>query len=279
MNDSASIADGIDVIVRFHDPLRLVELDRALFSLLNQRFRQVRPIVVTQGFDEATLSRTRDLALRHGWEDCGQRLPTVVNVPNDEGRDLRSRLLNVGVENLDSRYMAILDSDDYLYGNAFECLVNELEKTNAAIAFASVNRKDVRIFDKYVYSRKYVREPFRGSGLKNMAVDNFCPIHSFAIDRSKIDQAEIRFDENISRLEDYEFLLRICARYPSSFNRLGVVIGIYNWHLDGRASNQFAEDHEKATRNRAEWNRARRRVWHLKCQLRDKLREQEVIPR
>lgn len=269
MDSTMYMSHGIDVIIRFHDPKRFVELDRALFSLLHQRFRQVHPIVVTQDFDQNLFEQTRTFVERHGWKELGQRMPTVVRGPNGNGRDLRSHLLNIGVDNLESRYMAILDSDDYLYGNAYEVLIGELERSGAAIAFATVLRKDVRTFEEFVYSRKRIEASFRGRGLTDLAIDNFCPIHSFVVDRAKVKSTEIRFNEQLSRLEDYEFLLRICRKFPSSFAMIGVVIGVYNWTLGGRFLDELSISQETK-----EWNRARRYIWNLKCQLRDKIKQE-----
>ncbi len=205
--------------------------------------------------------------------DVWSRLPTIVNVEAEEGLDLRAHLLNVGVQNLAYRYFAILDSDDYLYGSAYEYLIEQIVQSGVAIAFGNIVRKDVRAFDDFVYTRNRFADQFRGSGLEDLAIDNFCPIHSFVVDRAVIEPADIRFDEELNRLEDYEFLLRICTKYSSLFSSRSRSVGVYNWHLDGRASNQFAQDGERAQMNRAAWNNARRHVWRLKCQLRDKIAE------
>lgn len=272
-HESVELCRGIDTIMRCHDPKRLAEMDRALFSLLHQSYGPVHVIVVTQGFSESSSEKIHAFVQGYQWEAYGHACPTIVNVGAEEGLDIRAHLLNVGVQKLAYRYFAFLDSDDYLYGFAYEYLIDEIVQSGAAIAFGDIVRKDVRAFDDFVYTRNRFAEQFRGSGLKDLAIDNFCPIHSFVVDRAAIEPADIRFDEELNRLEDYEFLLRICTKYSSSFSTRSRSIGVYNWHLDGRASNQFAQDGEKAQANRVTWNKARRHVWRLKCQLRDKIRE------
>ena len=262
---------GVDTIIRCHDPKRLMELDRALFSLLHQSHRPVHPIVVAQGFRETAFSELRALVEGYHWKAFGHVDPTVVNVDAEHGKDIRAHLLNVGSQKLTQRYFAILDSDDYLYGTAYEHLINEISRTGAAIAFGNISRKDVCVFDNFVYTRNYFESVFQGNGLQDLVIDNFCPIHSFVVDRTVVASVDIYFDETLNRLEDYEFLLRICTKYPSSFESRSRFVGTYNWHLDGRASNQFSENEEKAVANRIAWNNARRNIWRLKCQLRDKI--------
>lgn len=269
--DAMELSSGVDTIMRCHDPRRLAEMDRALFSLLHQSYGPVHVIVVTQGFSKSSSDQVQALVQGYQWEAYGHASPTIVNVDAEEGLDIRSRLLNVGIQKLAYRYFAFLDSDDYLYGSAYEYLIKEIVQSGVAIAFGNIVRKDVRAFDDFVYTRNRFSDQFRGSGLKDLAIDNFCPIHSFVIDRAVIEPADIRFAEELDRLEDYEFLLRICAKYSSLFSSRSRYVGVYNWHLDGRASNQFAQDEEKAQANRVAWNKARRHVWRLKCQLRDRL--------
>lgn len=270
-HDAMELSRGVDTIMRCHDPNRLAEMDRALFSLLHQSYRPVHVIIVTQTFSKSSAKRVHALVQSYQWEAYGHAYPTIVNVEAEEGLDVRARLLNVGVENLKYRYFAFLDSDDYMYGSAYEYLISEIVRSGVAIAFGNIVRKDIRAFNDFVYTRNRFTDQFRGNGLRDLAIDNFCPIHSFVVDRAVIEPADIRFVEELSRLEDYEFLLRICTKYSSLFSSRSQFVGVYNWHLDGRASNQFAQDGEKARVNRAAWNDARRQIWRIKCQLRDKM--------
>ena len=43
-------AEGVDVIIRFHNPSRLWELERAAFSIVGQSHAPVRLLVTTQRF-------------------------------------------------------------------------------------------------------------------------------------------------------------------------------------------------------------------------------------
>ena len=51
--------DGLDVVVRFHDPRRFRELDRWMFSLVGQSYRPLTIHLVTQRFTAAELATLR----------------------------------------------------------------------------------------------------------------------------------------------------------------------------------------------------------------------------
>ena len=61
---------------------------------------------------------------------------------------------------------------------------------------------------------------------------NFCPLHSYVLDRSRIDPWDLAFDPTLSWEEDYDLLLRICAKYPSDFSLVTTQIGEYYFKTD-----------------------------------------------
>jgi len=69
--------------------------------------------------------------------------------------------------------------------------------------------------------------------LRDLFRKNFCPIHSFVIDRQRIPPPYLHFDPAITRAEDYDFLLRICAQFPSDFTLAKTIIGDYFFKTDG----------------------------------------------
>jgi hypothetical protein len=265
-----NLPSGVDVIVRFHDYSRIHELDRALFSLLNQAFTPVHPVIVTQNLPESESISVRAKVEAHNWVHVGHAQPTIINVAGQPNQDLRAKLLNAGIEKARYRFLSFLDSDDYLYGHAYSYLIEEMLSRRVSIAFGGIVCKHVRAFRSFVYTRHRIEGAFVGNGLSDLLEDNFCPIHSFVIDRSGVDTRDITFDTNLCRLEDYDFLLRFCSKYSAWFESRSKTIGVYNWHLDGRGSIQFHEiDEVKAKANQRAWNSARRHIWRLKSRLRD----------
>ena len=269
---SSSIREGIDVIIRYHKPDRLLELDIALTSLFNQSYEPVRAILVTQNFNAADLRAVEDVARAYDW---GERhaVPIVVNVECPPGVDARSKLLNVGVRTSNARYIAFLDYDDLLYSHAYEHLVSMLRDHNVAIAFGGVVVKHVCVFANFVYNLNRIDDAFRGHNMTDFVRYNFCPIHSFAIDRNVVHISDLYFNEELARLEDYDFLLRLALKYKFSFEGINRKVGVYNYHIDGSNSAQvFRGVGSEYEANKGQWNSARRHIWRLKNKVRDHLK-------
>jgi hypothetical protein len=56
------------------------------------------------------------------------------------------------------------------------------------------------------------------------------------IDRARIGDFDLQFDESFTLLEDYEFLLRLCAAHEPDFTRLETPVCEYRIRLDGSNS-------------------------------------------
>jgi hypothetical protein len=232
MNDQSQ---STDVIIRFHAPDRLVELERAVFSLVAQNAQPVTARIVTQRFDDAAVEATRARLepLFHAVPDA--RL-AIHNWQEALPEDARSCLINEGVRHATGRYLSFLDYDDVLFPEAHSILKRRLQSSDATIAFASVQTMKVDVFDEFISISGRAKAPFSGSNLGDLFNENMAPIHSYLIDLERIDKKDVYFDENLTWEEDYDFLLRICAKYKSNFNEVGTFIGFYNFKTDGSNS-------------------------------------------
>lgn len=236
----------LDCVVRFHDVARLPELERCFFSLVGQRYRPLNIILVVQRFSEAEIEVTRNaLTPLLTLPDA----PTfeIHNWSREEPADARTFLLNLGIDAAKGRYLAFLDYDDTLYPKAYELLVNRLQQVKSAIVFASVDLMLVHVYQQFLYNEGYVTSPpFQGSSLWDLFQHNFCPLHSYLIDRERIDKSLLRFGVSLTVEEDYDLLLRICARYPSDFELLNCRIGCYCFKTDGSntvATEKLSKEH------------------------------------
>ena len=229
---------ALDVIVRFHDRARLDELGRAIFSLALSDHRPLSIQLACQRMDAAAqasihaalapiLSIVPDVGL------------TLLNDWKPDPRDARAALLNLGLGAGQGRYAAFLDYDDLIYPEGHRLLIAELEASGAAIAFAGILNVSIDR-DGAVPFTAAKQRVFAGSGLGQLLHNNFCPLHSFVLDRSRIARQDLRIDETFAALEDYEFLLRLCARYPSSFRLKDKIIGEYLLKNDGSNINPLA---------------------------------------
>lgn len=234
----AAASSTLDVFVRLHDPARLDELGRAVFSIALQDYRPLAIHVLCQRFDPAALDRVH-ATLAPLIAIAGDPTLHIRNRPDPAPLDARAALLNQGLRAAAGRYAAFLDYDDLIYPEAYRLLIAELEATGAAIAFGGILNAYI-CRDGLVPFTTTKRRVFQGDGLRQLLHDNFCPLHSFVLDRHRIAATDLMVDETMAALEDYDLLLRLCARYPSSFRLKDKLIGEYLFKDDDSNINPLA---------------------------------------
>lgn len=218
----------LSTIIRFHRTERLPFLDEALFSLAIQSWREHETIIVVQNGDEAMKRAIEEIVARQPWPSSSTQTILSVSIPPD--RDGRSTLLNRGIERAKGRYLAFLDDDDLVYHHCYKTLIQQLESSGSAVAAGGCRTARVRRESDHWYVQ--VKEtPFSWGRTRNdLLRDNFVPIHSYVIDRSRIDPKDLWFDDECPPLEDYDFLLRLCARYSFDFSNLDIPVCEYRIH-------------------------------------------------
>lgn len=248
--------EDLDVVVRFHDVRRLRELERAIFSIVVQSFRPINILLTVQRFTPEELAITRE-TLAPVLELEVSLSISIINWNSDEPLDGRSALINCGIQVGQSRYLAFLDYDDLLYDNAYHSLSERLRKTQAAIAFGRICVRNVDVYSTHLHvnSKSF---PLLGSNLWDLLERNFCPIHSFMIDRSRITPQDLYFDTSYTLNEDYDFLIRICAKYIADFSLADDCIGCY--HLKNDGSNSILTTTSATADRIAAWDDAVRLV-------------------
>lgn len=257
----------VDCIVRFHDVRRLDELTRCIFSLLGQQYRPVNVILALQRFSEQDVATTR-ASLAPFFALSGSPTLQICNLDQPTPKDARTLLLNMGLGAAQGRYVGFLDYDDVLYPEAYRLLVSQLQGTGAAIAFASVRVVLADVFPGFLHIEKEMPVPFGlGDNLRDLFDANFCPIHSFLIDRQQVDEVDLMFDSALNWEEDYDLLLRICAKYRSSFALIATRVGDYYFKKDASNSTPFNGLHTAGLRQAYDrvstMIEARRRTTHV----------------
>ncbi len=222
----------VDCIVRFHDARRLAELQRCVFSLFGQRHRPLVVHLMLQRFTAAQVAAVISV-LAPLTQLPGAPEFDVCNWDEPGNADARTALLNAGMRRAEGRYVGFLDYDDVLFPEAYELLVGRLRTSGAAIAFGSVQEMEVELRGDVQRTLGKKTPNYSGQSLADLFTANFCPIHSYLIDRRLVDAEALVFDNSLAIEEDYDLLLRICAAYPSDFALLGTTLGYYFYKTDG----------------------------------------------
>lgn len=178
------------------------EIRRAIASIAANTWRPLEVVVVYQGAQSEQWLNLKNLV------DEFPSLKVRV-ITNSAIGDRRAQNLNIGWEQAEGRYIGFLDDDDTLEANHVELLVGSMQTTEKSWAYAQVTlRKENQDLEMVSESRPFRRNEF---SLKALWAENFLPIHSFLIDRSKLNETlrQSPFLEDLDRSEDWDFLLRL----------------------------------------------------------------------
>lgn len=195
----------ISIIIRTM-PGREHFLDKCLFILSGQEYQKIEPIIVTQCHTQSD-STEKIEAIIQKWK---YYFEDIIFLHHISETDARSRSLNMGINAANGRYLAFLDDDDKVYPHHYKQLIEALQKSQFAWAYSDVVRAEYNLSNQLI-SRTFPWKKCRYSFCEHLQ-DNFIPIHSFTIDTERAHDIGL-INENFSKLEDYEFLLRLAYKY------------------------------------------------------------------
>jgi glycosyltransferase involved in cell wall biosynthesis len=271
----------LSVIIRFHDPRLLAQLDEALFSLATQRYLQIQIILAVQNSQPELTQKLTALILKQPFAkpevDPSGTLPfKVLDVTIPQGIDGRSTLLNEGISAADGQYLAFLDYDDVVYPESYSLLIQNCQNSGSAVAVGGCRLATQRwttVQPAHLFTGS--KRPYldHAKNKLDLFLDNFIPIHSFVIDRAQIDPELLRFDVTLRCFEDYEVLLKLAAKYEFDFTDLSTPIVEYRIRNDG--SNTIPT-HESDPQKLQEWTEAKTKMNQLKQSLQVTMRASDL---
>lgn len=246
--------DMLSIIVRTM-PKREHYLNEALFGLVAQKYRPIEIIIVCQKLNYNDSCSINDL-IKSFSNFSGVRFKVLEHVNSN---DARAHSINLGLDAAEGRYIAFHDDDDVIYPTHYLNLIEAIKKSNYAWAYSDVVRayfKDNGNENLVLTERSTPFKKVQYSFVEHLR-DNFIPIHSFVIDKFKINKP-LRFFEKLSLHEDYEFLLRLA----NDFQPIYISIPTCEYRIRGNNSNSVMDgmgNHNNAIsiQKRRKWDEAR----------------------
>jgi glycosyltransferase involved in cell wall biosynthesis len=254
----------VSIIVRT-TASRIDLLDQSLFSIYGSDYSDIEVIIVAQTENNEAYQEVQALGV--SYITLGMRVKVIRNPTQ---RDERARNLNFGIAASTGRYIGFLDDDDVLYPEHISTLVNILKSSESAAwayadAVAVICINDA-LGNLYYKSQKLLFKK-QAYSLVELWIENFIPIHTYIIDRYRLDNCLLQFDESFTLLEDYAFLLKLSAMYnPIYCSR---VTCEYRFRLDGSNSSCMVEEiyGMEALDKRRDWELARSQINEIKQML------------
>ena len=215
-----------DNVIRLHPKVSVIVptynrpemLAEALQSVVDQTFQDFEIVVVNDGgFEvEPVLAPFK----RHS---------EIAYVRHDTNRgSAAARNTGLGIARGD--YVAYLDDDDIFLHDHLETLITFLEASEYRVAYADAFRaKQERVNKSYVVTIRDV--PYSSDfDYDRILLRNFIPFLCVVHEKSCLKQAGY-FDETLSTLEDWDFLIRLSRRFEMCHIRK--VTCEFRWRDDG----------------------------------------------
>jgi hypothetical protein len=198
-----TIEDSITVIVPTCD--RPGPLERAIRSLDAQTRRPDRIIVVDDGDVDASWVTRRFCELN------------ILYLKTSRPRSGSSAARNLALDAAQTSIIAWLDDDNIMWPNWIErgTFYLDSDSTIDVIYGAQLRDKETSISDKFWFHEEFNFDQLRHG--------NFIDINQIMHRRPKC-----RFDENLRRLVDWDFILRLIANNPERTARVPAIASIYS---------------------------------------------------
>lgn len=193
-------ATTLSVIVAAHRGVRVESLDEALFALAIQDGIDLDVRVAVERPD-APMAEARD---GQPWPQTG-RCEILVATPRERD-NVRSVLLNAGLEHATGTHVMFLDPDLIVYPHGCAALIRSMQESRAAICVGACRRAWVGGEGSLLRKdtpdgRTYTRDEW---------ISGTAPTPEICVfDRRRLAHSVLRFDQTLPGLEEEELFLRV----------------------------------------------------------------------
>lgn len=212
-------------------------LDKCINSLLCQTLSDFEIILVDDGSTDASLE------MCYKFEQIDNRIKVFSQVNSGQ-----SKARNIGIANAKGKYIAFVDSDDWVDSDYYAKLVDACERNDADISCASILRvrKYSQKFRINYISENVFTEP--QAKINAARVPEMCYVWNKVYRRSFLDKLNLKFIEGMF-FEDVDFVTR--AVYFS--NKIVTVPGTYyHYRVNGDSTVKTMYKSDKKCRDSLE---------------------------
>jgi len=186
------------------------DLEEALLSLVVQEFSSVQIIVVC---NESQIDDVRAIAQNQQFPPTMQF--EAIALPH-ESKDNSANRLNTALNACRGQFVTVLQTNDIVYGFAFEKLIAVLKKGAEAVAVAGT-RNAYRQANGYMVTK--TNHPRAGKRTFDIWFDEECA-RNFVIDRSKL-KGNLATEPALDYFETYFLLLALSLHNEFNFSLAG----------------------------------------------------------
>lgn len=236
--DDALEQQKVSTIVAVAHEAEAAFLEETLFSLAIQDWRETEVLVVLRAEEAALAGAVEGMIARQPWSPGGGHRVLTAAVP--PGSNARSVLFNHGASHARGRFLAFLDAGVVVYQDGYAALVRRLLETECAVAVGHCRTAFVQEESGhwFVLAKDYPVRDAPPPGLHQGA-----PTCARVLDRTRVREADIPFDERRPPHEDAELLPRQCATRGAEFSEAGVSICERRLRIVGLGRVRFAARH------------------------------------
>lgn len=201
---TSSVQDPIEpklwnIIVRYHKDC-IDQLADALYSIAGQSYPKIQVVLVGHTSDGKLHKKVGSLVEKF------KGLLSIEHVTANPKKK-RGHPLNIGLDHCKGTYVSFLDYDDRYYPHFGELLINAIKNDSANFAFGTSIRTNQKSENDHYKTVSKTRTDHTTFNPVYFVTNNYLPINSFVFDRSVF--TDIRFDENLDVLEDWDYLLQL----------------------------------------------------------------------